>query len=45
MGFWACFQRCNLILDGYKLILNMDVESNYLDEYLTLKQLHLKTKS
>ena len=41
---WVCFQRCNIILDDYKLNLNMDDENNQLDEYLTLNKLNLKTK-
>ncbi len=34
MCIWVCFQRCKLILDDYKLNLNMEDENNNLDEYL-----------
>ncbi len=34
---WVCFQRYKLILDDYKINLNMEDENNFLDEYLTLK--------
>jgi hypothetical protein len=42
MCIWLCFQQCKLILDDMILILNMEVENNYLDEYLTEKKLNLK---
>ncbi len=41
---WIFFQRCKMILDDCKLNLNLDDENNYLDEYLTLNKLNLKTK-
>ena len=42
---WICFQRYKLILNNdYKINLNMEDENNYLDEYLTLKKLNLKSK-
>ena len=44
MCIWVCFQRCKLILDFYKINLNMEDENIYLDEYLTLKKLNLKSK-
>jgi hypothetical protein len=44
MCIWVCFQRCKLILDDYKLNLNMEDENNSLDEYLTEKKLKLKRK-
>ena len=44
MCIWVCFQRYKLILDDYKLNLNVEDENNYLDEYLTLKKLNLKRK-
>ena len=34
---WVCFQRYKLLLDDYKINLNMEDENNFLDEYLTLK--------
>ncbi len=34
---WVCFQQYKLILDDYKINLNMEDENNYLDEYLTKK--------
>ena len=44
MCIWVLFQRYKLILDDYKLFLNMEDENNYLDEYLTKKKLNLKSK-
>ena len=44
MCIWVLFQRYKLILDDYKLFLNMEDENNYLDEYLTEKKLNLKSK-
>ena len=38
MCMWVCFQRCKIILNDYKINLNMEDENNYLDEYLTLKK-------
>ncbi len=35
MCIWVCFPRYKLILDAYKINLNMEDENNYLDEYLT----------
>ncbi len=35
---WVCFQRYKLILDDYKINLNMEDENNYSDEYLTFKK-------
>ncbi len=37
MCIWVCFQLYKLILDDYNLILNMEDENNYLDEYLREK--------
>ena len=45
MCVWICFQRFKLVLDNYRLVLDMDDENNYLDEYLTLKKLNLKRKN
>ena len=44
MCIWVCFKRCNFILDDYKLIINIEDEDNFFEEYLTLKKLNLKTK-
>ena len=44
MCAWVCFKRCKLILDYYKLTLDIDDENNYFDEYLILKELNLKHK-
>ena len=44
MCIWVCFKRCNFILDDYKLIIDIDDEDNFFEEYLTLKKLNLKTK-
>ena len=44
MCIWVCFKRCNFILDDYKIILDMDDEIDFFEEYLTLKKLNLKTK-
>ena len=44
MCIWVLFQRYKLILNDYKINLNMDDENNYLDEYLTLNKLNLKSK-
>ena len=42
---WVLFQRYKLILlNDYKINLNMEDENNYLDEYLTLNKLNLKSK-
>ena len=42
----VCFTSCKLVLDSYKLNLNMnDANNNYFEEYLTLKSLtYLKRK-
>ena len=42
---WIFFQRYKLILDDYKLNINMEDENNYLDEYFKLKKLNLKKKN
>ncbi len=34
MRIWVCFQWCKRILDDIILILNMEDENDYLDEYL-----------
>ena len=44
MCIWVLFQRYKLILNDYKINLNMEDENNYLHEYLTLKKLNLKSK-
>ena len=44
MCIWVLFQRYKLILNDYKINLNMEDENNYLDEYLTLNQFNLKSK-
>jgi hypothetical protein len=44
MCIWVGFQRCKLVLDYHNLHLNMEDENNYLDEYLTLNKLNLKSK-
>ncbi len=44
MCIWVIFQRCKVVLGRHELYLNMEDENNYLDEYLTLKKLNLKTK-
>jgi hypothetical protein len=44
MCICVCFQRYKFIFDDYKVNLNIEDESNYLDEYLTEKKLNLKTK-
>ena len=41
---WICFQRYKLIFNDYKINLNMEDETNYLDEYFTLEKLNLKSK-
>ena len=41
---WICFQRYKLICNDYKINLNMEDETNYLDEYFTLKKLNLESK-
>ena len=42
---WVLFQRYKLILlNDYKINLNMGDENNYLDEYLSLNKLNLKSK-
>ena len=40
---WICLQRFKIILNDKKINLNIDDENNYLNEYLTLKKLNLKT--
>ena len=40
---WICLQRFKFILNDKKINLNIDDENNYLNEYLTLKKLNLKT--
>ena len=42
---WIFFQRYKLILDDYKLNINMEDENNYLDEYFKLNKLNLKKKN
>ena len=44
MCICICFQRYKLILNDNKINLNIEDENNYLDEYLTLKKLNLKSK-
>ena len=44
MCIWVLFQRCKIILEYYKLNLNMEDENNYLDEYFRLRKLNLKSK-
>ena len=44
MCIWVCFQRYFVILNNNKINLNMEDENNYLNEYLTLKKLNLKSK-
>jgi hypothetical protein len=44
MCIGVCFQQYKLILDDYKLNLNMEDENNYFDEYLSKNKLNLKTK-
>ena len=42
---WVLFQRYKLILlNDYKINLNMGDENNYLDEYFSLNKLNLKNK-
>ena len=41
---WICFQRYKFILTKKKINLNVEDENNYLDEYLILNQLNLKSK-
>ena len=43
MCIWIWFQRYKFILND-KFNLNVEDENNYLDEYLTLKKLNLKSK-
>ena len=40
---WICLQRFKFILNDKNINLNIDDENNYLNEYLTLKKLNLKT--
>jgi hypothetical protein len=40
---WLCLQRFKFILNDKNINLNIDDENNYLNEYLTLKKLNLKT--
>ncbi len=40
----VCFKRCKLLVDGYKLISNMDDENSSFQEHLSLKPLNLKRK-
>ncbi len=42
MCIWVCIQRCRLILNYYKVFLNMKDENNDLDEYLTEKKIENK---
>ena len=44
MCIWVLFQRYKLILNDYKIYLNMEDENNYLDEYFRLRKLNLKSK-
>ena len=44
MCIWVCFKRCNFILEDYKLIIDIDDEDNFFEEYLSLKKLNLKHK-
>ena len=43
MCIWLCFHRYFVLLNNNKIDLNMEDENNYLNEYLTLKKLNLKT--
>ena len=50
MCIWICFHRYFVILNNYfdirnnnKIDLNIDDENNFLNEYLTIKKLNLKT--
>ena len=45
MCVWIFFQRYKLILNDYKINLNMEDENKYLDEYLTVNKLNLKKKN
>ena len=45
MCIWVLFQRYKLILNDYKINLNMEDENKYLDEYLTVNKLNLKKKN
>ena len=45
MCIWVLFQRYKLILNDYKINLNIDDEKKYLDEYFILRKLNLKTKN
>ena len=45
MCVWIFFQRYKLILNDYKINLNIDDEKKYLDEYFILRKLNLKTKN
>ena len=42
---WVFFQRYKMILNDYKLNINMEDENNYLDEYFKLNKLNLKKKN
>ena len=42
MCIWIFFQRYKLILNDYKINLDMEDEKNYLDEYFRLRKLNLK---
>ena len=42
---WIFFQRYKMILNDYKLNINMEDENNYLDEYFKLNKLNLKKKN
>ena len=44
MCIWVCFKRCNFILEDYKLIIDIEDEDNFFEEYLSLKKLNLKHK-
>ena len=43
MCIWVCFHRYFVILNDNKINLNIDDENFFLNEYLTLKKLNLKT--
>ena len=42
--FCILVKRCRMIFNHLKVKLNMEDENNFLDEYLTLKKLNLKSK-
>ena len=44
MFVWIFIQRYKLILNDYKINIDMEDEKNYLDEYFRLRKLNLKSK-